>query len=411
MIRRHVTDAVRIAVGDRPVVLIHGARQTGKSTLARALIADGYRAAYVTLDDAGALAAAQDDPDGFVSGLPRAVVLDEVQKAPGLFRAIKLSVDRDRVPGRFLLTGSADVLLLPRLSESLAGRMELLTLWPLSQGELEGHREIFIDELFDSGPLRGGESREIRNEVIERLIRGGYPELVADAADDARREAWFRSYLTAVVRDMRDLAEIEKAVDAPRLLRLVAARSMSLLNFAELSRSSELAQSTLKRYFALLETMFLVQRLPAWAGSLSRRLIKAPKVLLSDTGLAAHLQGVNATRFALDPSLVGPLLENFVVMELTKQLGWSKIRPALHHFRSVTGEEVDIVLEARDGRLVGIEVKARLAIGSDDFKGLRALAARTKKKFHRGVLLYLGRTAVPFGPNLQSLPLTAVWRT
>jgi hypothetical protein len=340
------------------------------------------------------------------------VILDEVQRVPELFPAIKAAVDRDRTAGRFLLTGSADVLLLPRLSESLAGRMEVHTLWPLSQGELEGQPEELVDALFaDSLPAPRPPQGGRKPELVDRLVRGGYPEVVGMAAE-ARRQAWFGSYVTTVLqRDVRDLANIEALTMLPRLLRLLASRSTALLNFADLSRSIGIPQTTLKRYMALLEMTFLLQTLPAWFVNIGKRLVKSPKLLLNDTGLAAHLQGLNAERLVGDRVLLGPLLENFVVMELKKQAGWSRRQPQLHHFRTEAGEEVDVVLEDAAGRVVGIEVKAAATVAQVDFKGLRTLAAAAGKRFHRGVVLHTGPEVIPFAADLHALPISALWRS
>jgi hypothetical protein len=412
MFPRGLARAVAEALADRPVVLVNGARQTGKTTLARHLAATVHPARYVTLDDASVLAAAHGDPAGFVSGLQEPVILDEVQRVPELFPAIKAAVDRDRTAGRFLLTGSADVLLLPRLSESLAGRMEVHTLWPLSQGELEGQPEELVDALFaDSLPAPRSPQGGRKPELVDRLVRGGYPEVVGIAAD-ARRQAWFGSYVTTILqRDVRDLANIEGLTMLPRLLRLLASRSTALLNFADLSRSIGIPQTTLKRYMALLEMTFLLQTLPAWFVNIGKRLVKSPKLLLNDTGLAAHLQGLNAERLVGDRVLLGPLLENFVVMELKKQAGWSRRQPQLHHFRTEAGEEVDVVLEDAAGGVVGIEVKAAATVAQMDFKGLRTLAAAAGKRFHRGVVLHTGPEVIPFAADLHALPISTLWRT
>lgn len=411
MFERHLAPRLLEALADTPVVLLHGARQTGKSTLVRRLASQEHPARYLTLDDAGVLAAARDDPAGFLAGLNEPVVLDEVQKAPELFPAIKAIVDRDRRPGRFLLTGSANVLLLPRLSESLAGRMDILTLWPLSQGEIEGRREGFVDALFAGTlPRRTGNPRD-RGDLVRRLMTGGYPEILGRITG-ARRDAWFTSYVTTILqRDVRDLANIEGLTVLPRLLGLLAARRMALVNFAELSRSLTVPLSTLKRYMALLETTFLVQMLPAWSGNLGKRLVKAPKLLLADAGLAAHLSGLEAERLSGDVGLVGPLLENFVAMELRKQIAWSRTQPGLFHFRTQTGQEVDVVLEDRRGRIVGLEVKAAATVGAQDFKGLRTLAEATGKRFQRGVVLYTGAEIIPFGTDLHALPVSLLWQT
>ncbi len=398
------------ALADTPVVLLHGARQVGKSTLARRLAGHDHPARYLTLDDATVLAAARGDPEGFLGGLDGPVVIDEVQRAPELLPAIKHAVDRKRQAGRYLLTGSANVLLVPRLPESLAGRMELVTLWPLSAGELHGVEEGFIDAVF-SADLAPVTAKESRRALWARISRGGYPEVVARPAPE-RRAAWFGAYLTTILqRDVRDLAAIEGLTELPRLLALLAVRSSSLMNTSELSRAAGLPNSTLKRYLSLLETTFLLQLVPPFATNRGKRLVKAPKIALCDTGLAAHLAGVDEDGLDADGVLGGALLESFVTMELSKQIGWSRTHAALYHYRSHAGQEVDLVLEDRRGRVVGIEVKAAAAAGDADFKGLRSLAQDLGPKFHRGVVLYTGHDSVPFGPRLHALPVAALWES
>lgn len=410
VIQRHLAAPLLAALRDRPVVLLNGARQTGKSTLANWLAAGPHPATYATFDDARTLAAALADPHGFVEGLAGPVILDEIQKAVDLLPVIKRSVDRDRRPGRFLLTGSADVLVLPRVSEPLAGRMEVLTLWPLSQGEIDGRREGFVDALFEEPPLGTPAEAEPWPLLVTRMVRGGYPEVVS-RGDDLRREAWFDSYLTTVLqREIRDLSQVGGLTALPRLLGILAARATGLVNFADLSRSTTIPQTTLKRYVALLHVTFIVETLPAWAANLSQRLIKAPKLLLTDAGLLAHLLGATPESLLARRELAGPLLETFVAMELRKQSGWSRTRPRMFHLRTTVGREVDIVLEARGGRLVGIEVKASATVGAADFKALRFLADAVGRRFQRGIVLYAGSESVPFGPRLHALPVSAVWR-
>ncbi len=410
MYPRHVRSQLEAARADTPVVLLQGPRQAGKSTLAKALIQDVPGGRYLTLDDAAVLAAATADPTGFVRGLDGPVVLDEIQRAPGLLVAIKAEVDSDRRPGRFLLTGSADVLMLPTVSESLAGRMELQVLWPLSQGELEGVREGFVDALFAEAPPRPVRGELTRADLAARMLAGGFPDAVARTAP-ARRRAWFEAYVTTILqRDVRDIANVERLTQLPRLFALATARMAALANHAELARAMALPQTSLKRYLALLEMVFLVRELPAWSGNLSKRLVKAPKLVVSDTGLAAHMIGANAGRLDSAPDLWGPLLENFVAMELAKQIPISQTRPGLFHYRSQAGSEVDLLLEGADGRLVGIEVKARQTLDSRDFRGLKELQASLPTRFHRGIVLYTGQESVPFGEGLYAMPLEALWR-
>jgi predicted AAA+ superfamily ATPase len=411
MIRRNIESKLRAALADTPVVLLNGARQTGKSTLARS-VATPRGAGYVTLDDATALAAAGKDPHGFIAGLPQWVVIDEVQKAPGLFPAIKMTVDEDRRPGRFLLTGSANLMLLPRVSESLAGRMEILTLEPLAQDELAGVRGSFIDRAFADVPsgFAGTAAPSGPADLVAAVLAGGYPEAQA-RAPGKRREAWFAAYLSALLqRDVRDLANIEGLTEMPRLLALLAARLGGLLNSAELSRGTGIPQSTLKRYLALLEAAFLYRPLPAWSANLGKRLIKAPKIHLIDSGLAAHLIGYRGLPGPRESTAFGHLLEGFVVGELRKQAGWAQTRVGLWHYRTTTGREVDCVLEDPAGRLVGIEVKAAATLGAKDFTGLESLAADAPERFHAGFLLYTGERALAFGERLWAIPVWDLWR-
>lgn len=409
MLQRNITENLRAALADTPVVLLNGARQTGKSTLVQHLVKEGYHARYFTLDDVSVLDAVRHDPAGFLSVIQGPVIFDEVQRAPELFVAIKAEVDRDRRPGRFLLTGSANVLLLPSLSESLAGRMEILTLWPFSQGELEGKKETFVDMLFADVLPPFTLKPEDSDGLFGRIIRGGYPEAVSRTAE-ARRRAWFGSYLTTILqRDVRDLANIDGLTSMPRLLALLATRATNLVNYAEISRTAALPQSTLKRYISLLEATFLITHLRPWSGNTGKRLVKAAKLVICDTGLMAGQLGIYTERMLTDQN-GGPLLENFVAMELYKQATWSRTLPQLFHYRTQSGLEVDFVLEDGEGRIVGIEVKAKSRIGAADFSGLRHLAEAVGSRFVRGVVLCNCSQDIPFGKNLTAMPISALWR-
>jgi uncharacterized protein len=388
--------------------MIVGARQVGKSTLAQQLTSSVY-----TLDDLITLAAAHSDPAGFVRNLPDGALIDEVQRAPDLLLSVKASVDQDRRPGRFILTGSANVLTLPRVADSLAGRLSLHHLWPLSQGELDGTAGNLVDALFSDGlpaaPVAGdlGIGNLGTGDLEERVLRGGYPDVVGRS--ERRRAAWFGDYLrTLMERDVRDLSRISGVTQLPRLLGLIAARSGNLLNASDLARDAALNNVTFTRYLDLLRALYLVQTLPAWANNRGRRLIKAPKVYLADSGLCAHVLGLSAAALGQDRSLFGPLLEGFVVGELSRQVGWSEVPVTLYHYRTPGGQEVDAVLEARDGRVVGIEVKASATVGGRDFAGLRALQEDAGERFHQGVVLYTGSQVVPFGERLTALPAGAL---
>ena len=408
------------------MVFINGARQVGKSTLAQQLVGEVYPLLwddmpgkmddmlsnidtphYYTLDDATILAAAASSPLSFLEGLPPHVVIDEIQRAPELFLAIKKLVDQDRKPGRFLLTGSANAMTLPKVADSLAGRMEVHTLWPLSQGEIAGTKEAFIDFCF--GTKKPPATSAIAwKELSERLKLGGYPEILK-RSDARQRNAWYRSYLTSIIeRDIRELANIEGYRELPNLLQLLAARVGGLLNFSEISRISKIGNTTLKRYVALLEAVFIFVPLPAWYRNEESRLIKSPKIYLNDTGLTMHLRGMDQDRL-LDHNKAGFILENFIVMELKKQQAWSDTLPKLYHFRTAAGKEVDVVLEAPDGRIVGVEVKSSSEVNAHDFAGMKELAALAGKAFHRGIVLYTGRETVSFGPNLAAMPISALW--
>ena len=416
MHQRNITQQLKEALTDTPVILITGARQTGKTTLARDLIfaPQDFPGRYATLDDLEVLAAAKADPAGFLATLSASgepVILDEIQHAPELLPVIKASVDRDRRPGRFLLTGSANVLILPKVSESLAGRVELLTLWPLSQAELAGKITSFVDFLFSDeamGSLPARSEAMDRAELVGRVLAGGYPEALTRAGK--RRQDWFSSYLTTILqRDVRDLANIEGLTQIPRLMSLLATRSASLLNLADLSRTLPLPYTTLQRYMTLLEAIYLIKLLPAWSSNLGTRLLKTPKLLMTDTGLGGYLMGVSQSRVVEKPGLLGGLLENFVVLELIKDAGWSQTSPSFYHWHTAKREEVDVLMESRDGRLVGVEVKASSSVSSSDFKGLRALQELVGEKFHRGILLYSGQHVLPFGEGLYAVPLSALW--
>jgi hypothetical protein len=406
---RHIAPLLTDALADTPVVLINGARQSGKSTLAQTQ-STGTPRQYLTLDDAVVLNAAKSDPAGFIDGLQGAGTLDEVQRVPEIFLAIKAAVDRQRQPGRFLLTGSANVLLLPGIADSLAGRMEVLSLWPLSSAEIADSAGLNRADALFQGDWSGLMVPPCeRAALIERRLAGGFPEAVSRTSA-RRRDAWFDSYVQAILqRDVRELANIEQLTEIPNLLALLATRSGTLLNFAELSRSAAIAQSTLKRYFALLEMLFLVVRVPSWERNAGKRLVKAPKVFLPDSGFLNYLTGSTAESLSAKPGLPGGLVETFVLAELLKHLAFSGARLSLWHYRTQTNIEVDFILENRLGQITGMEVKASATVDAKDFKGLRHLQETEAAIFQRGMVLYAGREVVPFGNNLWAVPLSVWW--
>lgn len=409
MYKRYLLPHLLAALQDTPVVLLNGSRQTGKSTLVKLIMEYRPDSRYLTLDDVSILSAARGDPAGFLDGLSeKLVILDEIQRAPELFLAMKESVDLERRSGRFLLTGSANVLLLPKLADSLAGRMEILTLWPLAQQELSGNAYNFVDTIFsdemhfsDPPPLK-------RQDLIQIVCSGGYPEVLQRS--ESRRYAWFSSYLTTLLqRDIKDLANIEGLSDLPHLFQLLVTRHMGLCNFADLSRSTGVAQTTLKRYMILLEAIFLISYLPPWYSNLGKKLVKSPKLMINDTGLIAHFLGLSTKRLMDDSMLLGPLLESFVINELRKQITWQDFPASLFYFRTQGGQEVDVVLESREGDLIGIEVKASRTVSINDFKGLNAFAELTAERFKWGFVFYTGDKVIPFGKKCYALPVNLLW--
>lgn len=404
---RHIQPRLLEALADSPVVLVHGPRQCGKSTLARA-VGDAAGYSYFTFDDDVLRAAATADPVGFIGDLGNRVVLDEVQRVPGLFTSIKAAVDRDRTPGRFILTGSANVLLLPSLADSLAGRMEILHLHPLAQTELAGHQPGFLDALFQGGFKTASHPR-LGRELAERIVAGGYPAALTRSSS-RRRTVWYRDYIeTQVQRDARHLARISAMDALPRLLALAAGQTARLLNVADLSAPFQLSRPTIREYVTLLSRLFLLEELPPWHSNRLSRLIKTPKLHLGDTGVACALLGLNAETLANDRALLGQLLESFVFQELRRQASWHEEQIAFYHFRDKDGVEVDMILEADGQRLAGIEVKAAATVTPADFRGLHKLKAAVAERFAGGVVLYDGESTVPFGDGLFAVPIRRLW--
>lgn len=408
-LERAVTPRLLAALGDTPAVMLVGPRQAGKSTLVQALADGPHPARYVSLDDLRTLEAARHDPVGFVEDTGGPLVIDEIQRAPELLLPIKAAIDRDRRPGRFLLTGSAQVMLLPAVSESLAGRVEVHTLWPFSQAEIEGVAGQMVELLLDVEASPGNGPETSRDALIERIVRGGFPEALA--REDERREEWLASYLTAIVqRDLRDLANIERLAEVPAVLASLASRVRAPLNKTEVSSSVGIPRTSLDRYLTLLEHVFLVRRLPAWHTNSVKQITKSPKLLLADSALLTHLLRVDRRRLASDDSLLGAVLECFVGMELAKQLSAARARASLLHMRTATGAEVDFVIEAADGRVAGVEVKASATLRSEDFKHLATLRDRLgEERFLRGVVLYPGAERLRFGERLEVWPLATLW--
>lgn len=397
------------ALDDSPVVLIHGPRQCGKTTLAR-IVGDKHGYAYFSFDDGVALRAAEADPVGFVADLPERATLDEVQRAPELFTALKTAVDRGRTPGRFLLTGSANVLLVPKLADSLAGRMEILRLHPLAQCELAGSVPRFLDSLFGAR-FKTRTSGRLGKNLAERVAAGGYPAALARATP-RRRAAWYRDYIeTMVQRDVRDLARIASLDVLPRLLALAAGQTARLLNVSDLASPFQLSRPTIRDYLALLARVFLLEELPPWHSNRLSRLVKTPRLHMGDTGIACAQLGLDAAALWQDRGTFGQLLETFVYQELRRQASWHDDEMRFFHFRDKDGAEVDVVVERGAHEVAGVEVKAAATVTAADFRGLRKLKQAADKRFAAGVVLYDGEASVSFGEGLFAVPIRALWET
>lgn len=405
MYERFVERRAEDALADTPVVLIVGPRRAGKTTLVRKMGGSGR--AYITLDDQTVLEAAQSDPVGFIRGLDRAII-DEIQRAPDLLLAIKKTVDEDYRPGRFLLTGSANVLTLPRIADSLAGRMETIRMLPLARAEIDGKTATFLDRLFE-GKLQGDREAAIGDDLVQLVLQGGFPEAIARESE-RRRQDWARSYLTSVLtRDLRDIADVEKLTELPKFVRLLAEHSGQLVNYSQFGASIDVSHKTGQRYVGLLEQVFLVSTLQPWFTNALKRIAKTPKLHFLDSGLLSTVRGLGFDRLKADRTLFGPLLESFVFSEVLKLMTASDLRLTPYHFRDQQMREVDIVLERDDGMIAGIEIKASATVKASDFGGLRTLAEVCDDRFAYGIVLYDSTDAVPFGDKLAAAPLSSLW--
>ncbi|WP_371783297.1 ATP-binding protein [Streptosporangium subroseum] len=405
-IPRRAADLVTEALDDTRVVVINGARQVGKSTLAELVLRQGSNGVARFLDDPVTRAAALEDPVRFVrhDGL---MLIDEVQRVPDLWLAIKHLVDRDPRPGRFLLTGSARLLALRSLPDTLAGRSETVELWPLSQGEMEGAPDGFVDAAFALGSdARGEPSTLRRKDYVARMTRGGYPEAVRRESP-RRRQRFYESYVADLLsRDVKQVADIEKAGDMRRLISLLAAQTSGLLNINRLASELSVTAPTVRSYIDILETIYLIRLIPAWSSNLTTRAVATPKVIFIDSGLADYL-----TLGSTADASLGGLMENFVLSELARQLTWSITPARLYHYRDRDQYEVDGVLEDNSGQIIGIEVKAAETVRADDFRGLKLMQRRIGSRFRAGFVLYCGTESLSFGDGLACLPISALWTT
>ncbi|NSX89104.1 ATP-binding protein [Agrobacterium tumefaciens] len=406
MYNRFIRRRVEEALSDTPVVLVVGPRRAGKTTLVRKM--DEANRSYITLDDQTVLAAAQSDPAGFIRGLDRTII-DEIQRAPDLLLAIKKTVDEDYRPGRFLLTGSANVLTLPRVADSLAGRMETIRMLPLARAEVKGVTSTFLHRLFE-GKLQGDRNAIVGDDLVKLVLLGGFPEAIARESE-RRRQDWARSYLTSVLtRDLRDIADVEKLTELPKFVRLLAEHSGQLVNYSQFGSSINVSHKTGQRYVGLLEQVFLIATVQPWYTNALKRIAKTPKLHFIDSGVLAATRGLTFDRVKADRSAFGALLESFVFSEILKLLTGSDLWLTPYHFRDQQMREVDVVLERDDGMIVGIEVKASATVRASDFGGLKTLAEACGKKFAFGIVLYDNTDVVPFGDRFAAAPLSCLWR-
>lgn len=395
------------ALTDTPVVLVHGPRQCGKTTLARA-VGDRKGYAYFTFDDGVTLESARSDPVRFIGDLPERAVLDEVQRLPELFVTLKSAVDRRRAPGRFLLTGSSNVLLLPTLSDSLAGRMGVLRLHPLAQSEIAETESNFLDSLFH-GRFEVQRHERLGEDLAERIVTGGYPAALQRKTPH-RRAAWYRDYVdTLVQRDVRELGRIRSLDALPRLLQFAAAQTARLTNVSDLASPFQLSRKTIGDYLTLLERVFVVDQLAPWHSNRLSRLIKTQKLHLGDTGVACALLGLDATALYRDRDMLGQLTETFVFQELRRLASGRGEDIRFCHYRDKDKVEVDIVLERGAREVVGVEVKAGATVRSADFRGLRKLQKSVGKRFACGVVLYDGESTTTFSDGMYAVSIRELW--
>ncbi len=408
---RYLESRLREVLTDTPVAGLVGPRQSGKTTLAKKVA--GAERRYLTLDDPAVLAAALADPISFVRR-SESMIIDEIQRAPDLMLAIKHAVDEDRRPGRFLLTGSANIVTAPRMRDSMAGRIESLTLWPLSQAEIGRQGPVsFLDRMFAEGVdsvLRNSASSVRLGEALTRIVlTGGYPEALARDGERRRRD-WFRAYVQAIIeRDLPEVAPVQRGEQLPRFAESVMLSNGHLINSSALGVQNGMDRKTADRYVALLEQLFIVHRLPAWSHSDLKRLVKAPKLYAVDSGVAAAIAGVTDARVAKDRTLLGPLLETFVIGELRTQAAWSQGQYRFSHYRDKDGVEVDLIVEDEQRQLLAIEVKASATASANDMAGLARLRSKSRECVG-GILLYDGEHALAFGDRLLALPLATVWQ-
>lgn len=409
---RHVRPRVLEALNDTRIVVIQGARQVGKTTLMQEIVQErGGR--LVSFDDEQTLTLAQHDPRGFLQHNDDLLAIDEIQLAPEMVLALKYVVDRDTRPGRFLVSGSADLLRLPAAKDSLAGRVETIELHGFSQGELIGHQETFVDRVLRGERFATHTSTLRRHDYLERATSGAYPEALA-RTPGRRRTAWLDGYLNGIVkRDAQEISGSHRIDQLAQILSVLAARNSEELNLADVAKETAVPVTSLRRLVELLETMYLIQQIPAWSTNFAKRPVSRPKVSLLDTGLTARLLNVSAAGAGPDAysEMAGHLLEGFVAGEIRRQRAWSEESFRLSHFRDRAAGEVDLILETPDGRVAGLEIKSNSRIDGWEAKWLSQLRDKLGKRFVAGLVLHTGTTAGPLGDRIAAVPMDVLWTT
>ncbi len=408
-VERSLSSVVVQSMSQARVVAVLGARQAGKSTLVKELAERELGAEYISLDDPDTLSLAVNDPIGLLGSMARPAIIDEIQRAPNLLLSIKSQVDQDNARGQFLITGSANLRAIPTVPDALPGRIDYLTLWPFTQGELTGGRDRFLDLLFD-GEVPTSEGSPLgRDAYAEMLLKGGFPEAQHRPAKDRRR--FFESYVQSITeRDVPETSRIHDSSAVGELLRLIAARSGSIARYERLGRDLKMDGKTAKSYVQVLDRLFLIRIRRAWHRNLGKRHVKAPKLYVADTGLLAELVGIDSGRVKADGGIAGALFETFVANELERQASWSEEPCTFWHLRE-REREVDVIAERRNGDIVGVEVKAAATVTYGDFAGLAWLRDQFGPRFRAGVVLHTGQEPRPFGNRLWALPLDTLWKS
>ncbi|HCA42352.1 MAG TPA: hypothetical protein DEP28_03785 [Bacteroidetes bacterium] len=403
--KRNIEANLITALKDTPVILLNGARQSGKTFLLKEMVRKNLISEYITLDNIEPFTVASREPEDFLNSFKGSVILDEIQRIPEIFVSIKANVDKKRTPGKFILSGSADIFQLPKLTDSLAGRIEVHTLYPLSQMEINNKKGSFVDHIFSKNTQWNSLPKVSRKKIFSSIFRGGFPSVQNKPL--YRLYDWFGSYVNTIIqRDIRDISKIEKHSDLPGILELLASRTMQLYNNAAISSSLKLPQTTMTRYIKLLRMVYLVDFLRPYARNVTKRISKAPKLYFTDTGVISFLLNLSSS---FDNPFRGQIFENFVIMEIIKQISWSKVKPKVYFYRDLNGNEVDLILELRGGDLIAIEIKASTSVKPKDFDSLKLLKSQVGNRFLKGFVIYMGDNIYPYDKNIFSLPVNALW--